>query len=143
MKKIIFFLSSVSLSTIIITNTVACNISTNKNNKFNKQIVPQLISQQPPKDSNWKLINQKEFLNLNNKWAIIILDDSSENIWRIIKIVPEWEEKLIRLKILNNLQKNNQSKYQSYFYCWNGVGEPEMPIIDKNTSKIINWNEKK
>ncbi len=70
MKKILSILGTISLSTIISTNIIACK-PTNKNNISNQPTKQQFIQQQPPKNSNWKLINKddlnNELLNTKNK----------------------------------------------------------------------------
>jgi hypothetical protein len=51
MKKILSLLSTISLLTIISTNTIACNTK-NENNKPIEPIKEQFIPQQPPNNSN-------------------------------------------------------------------------------------------
>lgn len=130
MKKILSILETISLSTIITTNIIAC-IPKNKNNINNipnKPIEPQFIPQQPPTNSNWKLIidtrgegnSGKTYIGIfGNKPRVNITD------WKGIEGEGLWH--LYQYKAI---------------YRWDGVGKPLIPIIDKNTGKITNWNEK-
>ncbi|WFH00159.1 DUF3688 family protein [Spiroplasma citri] len=72
---------------------------------------------------------KNEFKNYNNKWYIGIIPYNE--IYKIYKIK-------------NNSEKNNYinrlfTKYDNV-YRWDGIGEPELPIIDKNTGEITDWN---
>jgi hypothetical protein len=160
MKKILSLLSTISLSTIS-TNTIACNKpiednKTNTPNTLNKPIEQKMITQQPPKNSNWKLIDiswqksmeqfKTEFLKNNNKWYFFIESDIygfnkflAKNNNNNIKEVNVWNW---ILKLNNgNYSYVDVSKLKS-IYCWNGDGEPQTPEINKKTGEIIKWNEK-
>nr|CAK99654.1 hypothetical lipoprotein transmembrane [Spiroplasma citri] len=41
-----------------------------------------------------------------------------------------------------SFQKDNGTYFKS-IYRWDGVGEPEIPIINKNTGEITDWKEQK
>ncbi|MFW4371466.1 MAG: lipoprotein, partial [Spiroplasma sp. hy2] len=73
MKKILSILGTIYLSTIISTNIIACN-PTNENKKLKNQTKQQFIPQQPPKNSNWKLVNDYNAFksNFDNKYYFII-----------------------------------------------------------------------
>ncbi|MFW4371467.1 MAG: lipoprotein [Spiroplasma sp. hy2] len=129
MKKILSILGTIYLSTIISTNIIACN-PTNENKKLKNQTKQQFIPQQPPKNSNWKLITNK-YIERDTGWYIIIY--KSFNNWRIEKI---------------NSSKNfgsNTGYPMDIIYKWKLNNEPtnlQLPTINKNTGEITNWNEK-
>jgi hypothetical protein len=148
MKKILSILSTISLFTTISTNTIACN-KPNENNKPNKQIKQKNIAQQPPQNSNWKLItNIEEEFNINNNKFYFFLNLLDVNRYGIYLVKNE----------NNNIQigENNRWDLKTYnpesfvmfataniknIYRWNGVGEPQTPEINKDTGEITNWNE--
>ncbi|WP_425378590.1 hypothetical protein [Spiroplasma endosymbiont of Polydrusus pterygomalis] len=158
MKKILSILSTISLSTIISTNIIGCKTS-NTNNENNKSTEPKFIIQQPPENSNWKLIDYPTskniihnlFKNPDNKWYIVNLFTVQEgNIIRKFKFTNEiklikksdydeftWEYKFKDYEGL----PNELFGYYRYIYQWNGINEPLLPKID-NSGKITNWNEK-
>ncbi|MFJ1522145.1 lipoprotein [Spiroplasma sp. ald] len=132
MKKILSILGIISLSTIISTNIIACN-TPNKKNKPNKPIEPKFIPQQPPKNSNWKLIDRSNFINEikkpNDKWYI--------------GIIP-YNKIYIIYKVKNNIEKNKFinklfTEHDNVYRC-DGFGEPQKPSINKDTGEITNWN---
>ncbi|MBW1241344.1 MAG: hypothetical protein EIB84_00205 (plasmid) [Spiroplasma poulsonii] len=152
MKKILSILGTISLSTIISTNIIACN-PTKENNKPNQTIIPQFISQQPPTNSNWKLVDnyQSEFSKKNNNWYSVLFNFEG---YKIINFYNSSNE--IRVDFNNlTLMKDNDNNLYLYkkwgsplpipninftVYRWDGINEPIIPTINKNTGEIKNWN---
>ncbi|UZQ30921.1 MAG: lipoprotein [Spiroplasma phoeniceum] len=153
MKKWLSILGAIGLTATSTTSLISCEKPNNNENGGNKP-EPTPKPQQPPKNSNWKLVDinwqkdrykfENEFKKLNNKWCFFIESDTygfnkylAKNNDNNIKQVNEWHWILI----LNN------GNYVAYFdaskikliYCWDGVGEPQTPTINSNTGEIINW----
>ncbi|WP_425378523.1 lipoprotein [Spiroplasma endosymbiont of Polydrusus pterygomalis] len=144
MKKILSILSTISLSTIISTNIIACKTS-NTNNENNKPIESEFIPQQPPENSNWKLVNNYNQLETkNSKWYIMIYSSDP-------KIISKLKNDENRKIYLFNLNSNTGIRFgNSSFsdvnkislYYWDGNDEPTIPTINRDTGEITNWNEK-
>ncbi|WP_348735067.1 lipoprotein [Spiroplasma endosymbiont of Ammophila pubescens] len=141
MKNLLSILGAIGLTATSTTTLISCEKLNNNENGGGNKPEPTTEPQKPPENSNWKLIDKKEFLNLNNKWAVIILDDGDKNIWRISETDPVWKGYTVRLKVLNNLQNINKSKYKPIFYRWDGVGELQIPTINPNNREITDWKE--
>ncbi|WFG95744.1 DUF3688 family protein [Spiroplasma citri] len=102
--------------------------------------------QQPTKDSNWKLIGNKDEkdINKNNYWDI-------SNKWYFTESELGYFNKfyIIIWKDGSNYKiSNSEGLHGTYtnlkaVYRWAGTREPQLPTIDKNTGKIINWKEQK
>jgi hypothetical protein len=145
MKKILLLVSTISLSTIISTNIIACNTS-NINKQNNKPIKQQFTAQQPPKNSNWKTLNNTfndEFKINNNKFYVILVKQQKEDkYWKIIKFKND--------NIYNPFGNvwNNGVKIKDIWYIvkslyrWDGDGEPTTPTINSSTGEITDWNKK-
>ncbi len=142
----------ISLSTIISTNIIACK-PPNINNKNNKPIKPEFIPQQPPKNSNWKLVDNLNFINykVDNKWYIAIFKNYTKN-WYIVNFLNDSKnDKIlgefcfdgicqnIYLSSLRNFFKRGDIKT---IYQWNNINNSNTPQINNNTGEITNWNEK-
>jgi hypothetical protein len=129
MKKILSLLSTISLLTTISTSIIACK-QTNTSNIENK-------IKQPPKNSNWKLINDYDWLknNFDNKFYFVIWKQSYSNKWEIKKFKHDSKYYMgIETYIKDNRFKG--------LYRWDGDGEPQTPEINKETGEIKDWNEK-
>ncbi|WFG95470.1 lipoprotein [Spiroplasma citri] len=131
MKKWLSIIGAIGLTATSTTTLISCKKeNNNKNEEENKPELPdnqQHNPQKPPKGSNWKLINGfvNEKYNDNKNYIGII---KIENGFIIIK----WIGKYI------------DYKYQYInIYRWEGVGEPTLPQIDKNTGEITDWKEQK
>ncbi|PQP78339.1 hypothetical protein C6B38_06720 [Spiroplasma sp. ChiS] len=133
MKRILSIIGAIGLTATSTTTLISCEKSEkpNDNNKINKPTTPTPKAQQPPKDSNWKLISNK-YISRDTGWYIIIY--KSFNLWRIEKI---------------NSSKNFGSSTgypMDIIYKWELNNEPtnlQLPTIDKNTGEITDWKEQK
>ncbi|WP_348735809.1 lipoprotein [Spiroplasma endosymbiont of Ammophila pubescens] len=145
MKKILSILGVIGLITST-TTLISCekpNNNENGNNKLEPTPEPKK-PQQPPKDSNWKLIDKKDYSNeiknINNKWYIGIFPkmwNSGKPIipYSIFKAINDGEDISIYGKFGNGFKTSNDNVYR-----WDGNGEPiELPNFDKNTGEITNW----
>nr|CAK99073.1 hypothetical lipoprotein transmembrane [Spiroplasma citri] len=132
MKKWLSIIGAIGLTATSTTTLISCKKeNNNKNEEDNKPELPdnqqQHNPQKPPKGSNWKLING--FVNEKN--------NDNKNYIGIIKI----ENGFIIIKWIG---KYIDYKYQYInIYRWDGVGEPTLPQIDKNTGEINDWKEQK
>ncbi|ALA97537.1 hypothetical protein SKUN_00644 [Spiroplasma kunkelii CR2-3x] len=133
MKKWINILGTIGLTATSTTTLISCEKSEkpNNNKEENKPIIPTPEAQQPPENSNWKLITNK-YIPRDTGWYIIVY--KSFNQWRIEKI---------------NSSKNfgNETGYDmDIIYKWNLNNEPmnsQLPTINEKTGKITNWKEQK
>ncbi|PQP79519.1 hypothetical protein C6B38_00945 [Spiroplasma sp. ChiS] len=133
MKIILSIIGAIGLTATSTTSLISCQKpNNNENGEGDNKPKPSYNPQQPPKDSNWKLIDRSYFENEikkpNNKWYIGIIPYNE--IYKIYKIK-------------NNSEKNNSinrlfTKYDNV-YRWDGDGERQTPTIDKNTGEIIDW----
>ncbi|WP_342256561.1 lipoprotein [Spiroplasma endosymbiont of Poecilobothrus nobilitatus] len=128
MKKLLSILGTIGLTATSTTSLISCEKPNNNENEGGNKPEPKPTPepeklQQPPKNSNWKLVDG--FINEKN-------NDSKKYIG-IVKIENGW-------KIIKWTGKNIEWKYQyKAIYRWDGINEPETPIIDKNTGKITDW----
>ncbi|WFH01135.1 lipoprotein [Spiroplasma citri] len=132
MKKWLSIIGAIGLTATSTTTLMSCKKENNNKNEEDNKPKPsynpqQPNPQQPPKDSNWKLID--DFVNEKN--------NDNKNYIGIIKI----ENGFIIIKWIG---KYIDYKYQYInIYRWDGVGEPTLPQIDKNTGEINDWKEQK
>ncbi|WP_353487311.1 spiroplasma phage ORF1-like family protein, partial [Spiroplasma phoeniceum] len=98
------------------------------------------------KNKYWKNILRtqapnKEFLTATNKWYFYISKKSNEYITEKIyfdnNFINNQNTWWQHLKNDSNFIWNYNSVYR-----WDGDGNPKLPEIDKNTGKILKWNEK-
>ncbi|AXF96707.1 lipoprotein [Spiroplasma phoeniceum] len=142
MKKWLSIIGAIGLTATSTTTLISCKKENNNKNEEDNKPKPsynpqQPNPQQPPKDSNWKLMNKIiDFWNLtpNNKWYILLLNNYVSNNWNIMKIHLTINPRDIIFEP-NNLLKS--------VYLWDGDGKPETPTIDKNTGEITDWKEQK
>ncbi|PQP78443.1 hypothetical protein C6B38_05990 [Spiroplasma sp. ChiS] len=131
MKRILSIIGAIGLTATSTTTLISCEKSEkpNDNNKINKPTTPTPKAQQPPKDSNWKLIiNTTGQENSGKTYIGIFGNKPNVNItsWKGIEGEGLWH--LYQYKAI---------------YRWDGVGEPQIPTIDKNTGEITDWKEQK
>ncbi|WFG97462.1 DUF3688 family protein [Spiroplasma citri] len=96
------------------------------------------------KVDNWKLIDRNNFVKenneKNNKWYILIAKQMQSDNFSIIKFNFSndliWKVGEHGGHIINN----RWYVYINSLYRWDGVGEPQLPTIDKNTGEITDWN---
>ncbi len=134
MKKLLSILVTIGLTTTIAISLISCEKPNNNENLNNKpEIIPEpKKSQQPPENSNWKLVDNIfniDTLNNDAKVYIGIFEDKIEN-------KPKWN--IISWKNIIGEQKLWLHFYKSIYY-WDDSDEPELPTINKNTGKITNW----
>ncbi len=91
MKKLLSILGTIGLTATSTTSLVACDKPKPNNNSENGGNKPEPTPepQQPPKNSNWKLINRDNFVKenneKNNKWYILIAKQMQSDNFSIIK----------------------------------------------------------
>ncbi|AXF96305.1 lipoprotein [Spiroplasma phoeniceum] len=139
MKRILSIIGAIGLTATSTTTLMSCK---KENKKDTKPIAPTTKAQQPPEDSNWKLINfnnrKNEFLKPNNKWYFYVRQFGSEYIYEKFYFDDNFiKNKNTHWQHLKNgtdfIWKNNS------VYCFNGSSEPQIPTIDKNTGEITDW----
>ncbi|WFG96624.1 lipoprotein [Spiroplasma citri] len=131
MKKWLSIIGAIGLTTINTTTLISCNKENNNENGEGDN-----KPQQPPKDSNWKLITDFNWLkdNFDNKYYFVIWKQSYSKEWEIMKFKHN-----IRYDMkIESYIKNNSFKG---LYRWDGDGEPQTPTIEKNTGEITDWKE--
>ncbi len=145
MKKLLSILGTIGLTATSTTSLVACDKPKPNNNSENGGNKPEPTPepQQPPKNSNWKLINRDNFVKenneKNNKWYILIAKQMQSDNFSIIKF--NFSSELIwKVGEYGGHRINNRwYVYINSLYRWNGVGEPQIPTINQNTGEITEW----
>ncbi len=145
MKKLLSILGTIGLTTTSTTSLVACDKPKPNNNSENGGNKPEPTPepQQPPKNSNWKLINRDNFVKenneKNNKWYILIAKQMQSDNFSIIKF--NFSSELIwKVGEYGGHRINNRwYVYINSLYRWDGVGEPQIPTINQNTGEITEW----
>ncbi|AXF96399.1 lipoprotein [Spiroplasma phoeniceum] len=129
MKRILSIIGAIGLTATSTTTLIGCEKSEKpNNNEENKPTTPTPV-QQPPKDSNWKLVDNKDEEKNRNKIYIGIWENGSNYKiinWKANPAQPKWP--LYHFEIV---------------YRWDGVGEPQIPTINPNTGEITDWKEQK
>ncbi|PQP79001.1 hypothetical protein C6B38_02805 [Spiroplasma sp. ChiS] len=124
MKKLLsIIIGAIGLTATSTTTLISCK---KENDNENDKNTPTKKSQQPPKDSNWKLI-ENNYMWRNTGWYIVIHKDS--NLWKIEKI--------------NSSEKYGTRFFSDIVYKWELNNEPQIPTINQNTGEIIDWKEQK
>ncbi|GAA6238930.1 MAG: hypothetical protein SPLM_10470 [Spiroplasma phoeniceum] len=90
-------------------------------------------------EDNWILIkfqNNKEI----ERFKPLVIDKQNENTLNINKFseIPIENDLTINANTIIRW-KNDNGKYFKSVYRWDGVGEPNLPIIDPKTGQITNW----
>ncbi len=145
MKRLLSIIGAISLVGTSTTSLVACDKPKPNNNSENGGNKPEPTPepQQPPKNSNWKLINRDNFVKenneKNNKWYILIAKQMQSDNFSIIKF--NFSSELIwKVGEYGGHRINNRwYVYINSLYRWNGVGEPQIPTINQNTGEITEW----
>ncbi|WP_425377680.1 hypothetical protein [Spiroplasma endosymbiont of Polydrusus pterygomalis] len=148
MKKILSFLVTISLMGTSTTSLVACDKSDNNgNSKNNEPKEPKIKHEEPPGNSNWKLILNyySEFsdlslnkININNMWYIASIK-KDDNTYYLKKFKND--HKNITGNHWNNAIAINHEWFNvPAFYKWKLKTEPIwLPKINNITGKIIDW----
>ncbi|ALA97335.1 Spiroplasmavirus-related protein [Spiroplasma kunkelii CR2-3x] len=142
MKKWLSIIGVIGLTATSTTTLISCEKPNNNENgrRNNKPELPD-NQQQPPKDSNWKLIEnnnrESEFSKPNNKWYFYIRITDIQIIDKYICEKVYFDSNFIK----NHYTYWQHLKYGINFpvYRWDSVGEPQLPTINKNTGEIIDW----
>ncbi|QJU61835.1 DUF3688 family protein [Spiroplasma citri] len=143
---------TIGLTATSTTTLISCKKENNNKNgggdnkpepSYNPQ---QPNTQQPPKDSNWKLITDYNSFenNVDNKYYFVEWKNTS-NEWKIGKFKHDTSGvkkigEVIYVHSIKYYAKNNNLKG---LYRWDGVGEPQIPTINPNTGEITDWKEQK
>ncbi|ALA98120.1 Spiroplasmavirus-related protein [Spiroplasma kunkelii CR2-3x] len=144
MKKWISIIGAIGLTATSTTTLISCNKENNNNeNKENNKTKLSYNPQQPPENSNWKLINRDNFVKenneKNNKWYILIAKQMQSDNFSIIKF--NFSSELI-WKVGEHGGHRINNRWYVYIhslYRWDGAGEPETPTINKDTGEITDW----
>ncbi|WP_424525631.1 lipoprotein [Spiroplasma endosymbiont of Glossina fuscipes fuscipes] len=126
MKKWLSILGTIGLTATSTTTLISCEKPNNNENGGNKPELP-YNPQQPPENSNWKLITS--VIGEGNTGKTYIGIFGSKTNWNII----DW-------KGIEGEGKWHLYEYKS-IYRWDGEGEPEIPTVDNKTGKITDWKE--
>ncbi|WP_338991113.1 lipoprotein [Spiroplasma endosymbiont of Seladonia tumulorum] len=149
MKKILSILGAIGLTATNTTSLVACDKpkpNNNENGGGNKP-EPTPEPQQPPENSNWKLVTdiKNEFKEKNNKWYFFCIERTDFTLKKYYS-TSLWENNGINIEYNN--AKNIKIGFETIkiidiksIYRWDGKGEPQTPQIDTNTGKITDWKE--
>ncbi len=143
MKKILSILGTIGITTTSTKSLISCEKPNNNENKGSNKPEPTPEPQQPPKNSNWKLINRDNFVKenneKNNKWYILIAKQIQSDNFSIIKF--NFSSELIwKVGEYGGHRINNRwYVYINSLYRWDGVGEPQIPTINQNTGEITEW----
>ncbi|AXF95772.1 lipoprotein [Spiroplasma phoeniceum] len=147
MKKWLSIIGAIGLTATSTTSLISCQKpNNNENGKGDNKPKPSYNPQQPPKDSNWKLIPRVNDVLVPPK--IIASTDKNkyvkEDDRKYIVIYPyliqQWNIIKKDAKYINNTAAWSS---KAIIYYWDGDGEPETPTIDKNTGEITDWKEQK
>ncbi|WP_180951639.1 lipoprotein [Spiroplasma melliferum] len=147
MKKILSILGTIGLTATSTTSLISCekpksdnNNENGGNNKLTPNTKPE--PQEPPKNSNWKLITDYNSFenNVDNKYYFVGWKNTS-NEWKIAKFKHDTSDvkkigEVIYVHSIKYYAKNNNLKG---LYRWNGNGEPQIPAINSNTGQITDW----
>ncbi|AXF96670.1 spiroplasma plectrovirus-related protein [Spiroplasma phoeniceum P40] len=87
------------------------------------------------KQDNWKL-NTSSTLQ-DNKWYIAIVNELEFDDFSIIKF--NFKDKLVWSVGVPYHIINGVWYIVNSYYRWDGVGEPQIPTIDKNSCEINYW----
>ena len=133
MKKLLSILGTIGLTATSTTSLISCEKPNNNENGGDNKPEPTPEPQQPPKSSNWKLIDKSnlknEFNIYNHKWYFFIWYQNNNYVSDLIKNSNYVNSNLIKVII----------KETNLVYRWNENDKPQTPTIDKNTGKITNW----
>ncbi|ALA98424.1 Spiroplasmavirus-related protein [Spiroplasma kunkelii CR2-3x] len=145
----------------------------NKNKEDNKPELPDNQQQPPEGSNWKQVIAQeKPFNKVDNKYYFVVWRGDKNDDWKIIKFnnnekIKRWHPKTLDVQnniklcltnyaeipididlsidasTINRWKDDIKNNYFKAVYRWDGVGEPQLPTINKNTSEIIDWKEQK
>ncbi|UZQ30056.1 MAG: lipoprotein [Spiroplasma phoeniceum] len=154
MKKLLSILGTIGLTATSTTTLISCEKPNNNKTGGGNKPEPTPEPQQPPKNSKWKLMSQAttnklshpNYLNIaDNKNYIFIYNNNIPKNYKIIKIINDGFDYPSNIF---KFVRDNITAYSTYWnaimktsYCWNGVGEPTTPTIDKDTGEITDWKK--
>jgi len=113
MKKILSFLGTIGLTATSTTTLISCEKPNNNENGGSNE------PEQPPKNSNWKVVSDYNWLknNSDNKYYFVIWKQYNMKEWEIMKFKHDKPYDMgIEFYIKNNRFKG--------LYRWDGTGEP-------------------
>ncbi|APE74902.1 lipoprotein [Spiroplasma citri] len=149
MKKWLSIIGAIGLTATSTTTLISCEKSKKPNNNEENKPTPKpsYNPQKPPEGSNWKLIDRDNFVKenneKNNKWYILIAKQMQSDNFSIIKF--NFSNELI-WKVGEHRGHRINNRWYVYInslYRWDGVGEPQLPTIDKKTGEITDWKKQK
>ncbi|AXF96703.1 lipoprotein [Spiroplasma phoeniceum] len=147
MKKWLSIIGAIGLTATSTTTLISCKKENNNKNEEDNKPKPSYNAQQPPKDSNWKLIDKDNFVKenneKNNKWYILIAKQMQSDNFSIIKFNFSSELIWVIGQYGGHRINNFWYVYINSLYRWDGDNEPQIPTIDKNTGEITDWKEQK
>ncbi|WP_419334254.1 lipoprotein [Spiroplasma endosymbiont of Sarcophaga variegata] len=127
MKKLLSILGVIGLTVTSTTTLISCEKPNNNENGGSNKPEPTPEPQQPPKDSNWKLITDTTGEGNSGKTYIGIFGNKPNvhiTSWKGIEGEGLWH--LYQYKAI---------------YRWDGVREPQIPAINSNTGEITDWKD--
>ncbi len=137
MKKLLSILGGIGLTATSTTSLIACDKPKPNNNSENGSNKPEPWNpQQPPENSNWKLITDK-YIPRDTGWYIIIYKWFGE--FNIIKVnsLEKYGSNI------NEIICSSLNDYKNItIYKWKLNTEPtdlQIPTINFNTGKITDW----
>ncbi|ALA97795.1 Spiroplasmavirus-related protein [Spiroplasma kunkelii CR2-3x] len=146
MKKWLSIIGAIGLTVTSTTTLISCEKRNNNENRGNNKPELSYNTQQPPENSNWKLIDkndrENEFLKPNNKWYFYVRQFGSE--YKYEKFY--FDDNFIKNKNTHWQHLKNGTDFiwkNNSVYCFSGSNEPQIPTIDKNTGEITDWKEQK
>ncbi|KAI92758.1 lipoprotein [Spiroplasma melliferum] len=145
MKKLLSILGAIGLTATSTTSLISCEKPNNNENGGGNKPEPKPEPQQPPENSNWKVVNnskeklEKEFNSKNNNWYIFIAKRG-----KYYSILQGKNDGInIKYDSLGNIKVGFETigSENTNIYRWDGLNEPQTPEIDTNTGKITDWKE--
>ncbi|ALA98349.1 Spiroplasmavirus-related protein [Spiroplasma kunkelii CR2-3x] len=148
MKKWLSIIGTIGLTATSTTSLIACKTLKSNNNSKNEgnKAETTLKPQQPPKDSNWKLIPRDNDVLVPPKVIVstdknkYVKEDDRKYIVIYPYLIQQWNIIKTDTKNINNIFAWSS---KAIIYYWDGDGEPETPTINENTSEITDWKEQK
>ncbi len=137
MKKLLSILGAIGLTATSTTSLISCEKPNNNENGGNKP-EPTPKPQQPPENSNWKLIDsslnniQKEFEKHNDKWYFIIWKRGNSSHWIWQSMFFKYDESAPRMTgaWLSSIKS---------IYRWDNTNKPKKIEFNEITGEITDW----
>ncbi|GAA6238952.1 MAG: hypothetical protein SPLM_10690 [Spiroplasma phoeniceum] len=154
MKKLLSILGTIGLTVTSTTSLISCEKPNNNENGGDNKPEPTpepKKRQQPPKNSNWKLDNNPNFINykVDNKWYIAIFRNNTKDWYIIIFLNNSGNDKILGKFSFDGVSQNLYlSDLRNYFkngnvktvYYWNNTNKPQTPTINKTIGEITDWS---